>query len=533
MADEGDVRYGDRSLYTDYAALRQRIGYVPQDDIVHPELTVERELEFAADIRFPSDVDPSERHQRVEEVMQELVLARRRDTAVARLSGGERKRVSVGIELLTAPSLLFLDEPTSGLDPNYERSLMELFRELANRGRTVVVVTHSVQSLRLCDRVLVLAPGGRVAYFGPPQLILAYFDKDDYADVFRELGQPDEADWGARFRAHPYYATYIERTAPALPTESPALAERSTTPASMRGRWHQFVALSRRYTAVIVADPRNLALLIGQAPLLGLLLLVALPSGQLASSPPSQLRLVSQASLVLLVVVLGVSWLGMSNAVREIAKELPVFRRERAAGVSVVAYLGSKAFVLGVITVLQAVVLVALAMSDQGGPPHAVLLGWPLGELMVIASLTGIAAMAIGLFISAVAKTTDRATTVLPIALVFLLVLALGGVFPQIGDKPVLKQLGYVASTRWGFAGMASTSDLNDLQAVTGVLTRTPSVNVDNPNALFQAFRERYRGDPLWKHSSSAWLSDAGALIGLALVALLAAGFVLRRDRPG
>ena len=537
MAGEGDVRYGNRSLYADYEALRQRIGYVPQDDIVHSELTVERELEFAADIRFPSDVDADERHRRVQEVMQELVLVRRRDTAVARLSGGERKRVSVGVELLTAPSLLFLDEPTSGLDPNYERSLMELFRELANRGRTVVVVTHSVQSLRLCDRVVVLAPGGRVAYFGPPQLILAYFDKDDYADVFRELGHHDDVDWGARFRAHPYYATYIERTAPASPAQSPerstAPTERASKAASMRGRWHQFVALSRRYAAVIVADRRNLALLIGQAPLLGLLLLVALPSEQLANSPPSQLRLVSQASLVLLVVVLGVSWLGMSNAVREIAKELPAFRRERAAGVSVIAYLASKAFVLGVITVVQAVVLVALAMSDQGGPAHAVLLGWPVGELMVIASLTGIAAMAIGLFISAVAKTTDRATTVLPIVLVFLLVLALGGVFPQIGDKPVLKQLGYVASTRWGFAGMASTSDLNDLQAVTGVLTRTPAVNVDNPNALFQAFRERYSGDPLWDHSSSAWLADAGALIAIALAGLLAAGFVLRRDRPG
>ncbi len=531
MATAGDVRYGDRSLYADYDALRQRIGYVPQDDIVHPELTVERELDYAADIRFPSDVGAAERDRRLQEVTRELALAHRRDTAVARLSGGERKRVSVGLELLTAPSLLFLDEPTSGLDPNYERSLMELFRDLANRGRTVVVVTHSVQSLRLCDRVLALAPGGRVAYFGPPQLMLAYFERDDYADVFHDLGQTDGAAAAARFRAHPYYATYVERTAPVATRTQPT--PRAASPVSTRGRWHQFVALSRRYAAVIVADKRNLALLLGQAPLLGLLLLVALPSGQLASSPPSQLRLVSQASLVLLVVVLGVSWLGMSNAVREIAKELPVFRRERAAGVSLVSYLGSKAFVLGAITVLQAVVLVALALSAQHGPARAVLLGWPLGEMMVIASLTGIAAMAIGLFVSAAAKTPDRATTVLPIVLVFLLVLALGGVFPSIGNKPVLKQLGYVASTRWGFAGLASTSDLNNLQAVTGVLTRTPAVNVDDPTALFRAFRRRYHGDPLWQHSSSALLADAAALVGIALVALLAAGVILRRDRPG
>jgi hypothetical protein len=284
---------------------------------------------------------------------------------------------------------------------------------------------------------------------------------------------------------------------------------------------------------VIVADRRNLALLIGQAPLLGLLLLVALPADQLASLPSADLRLVSQASLVLLTVVLAVSWLGMSNAVREIAKELPVFRRERAAGVSLLAYVASKALVLGAITILQAVVLIAIALSAQHGPAHAVLLGWPLGEMMVIGALTGVAAMGFGLLISAAAKTSDRATTVLPIVLVFLLVLALGGVFPQVGNKPVLKQLEYVASTQWGFAGLASTSDLTNLQAVTGELTRTPEVNVDDPAPLFQAFREHDAADALWEHSASTWLADAGALLGLTLIGLLGAGAVLLRDHPG
>jgi ABC transport system ATP-binding/permease protein len=176
-------------------------------------------------------------------------------------------------------------------------------------------------------------------------------------------------------------------------------------------------------------------------------------------------------------------------------------------------------------------VLVTLACAAQHGPAQAVLLGWPLGELMAIGALTGIAAMATGLLISAAAKTPDRATSMLPIVLVFLLVLSLGGLFPRIGDKPVLKQLGYVASTRWGFAAMASTSDLNNLQAVTGVLSRTPTVNVDDPSVLFNAFRNRARGDPLWDHTSSALLADSGALLGLSVLALLAAGFVFRRDR--
>jgi ABC-type multidrug transport system ATPase subunit/pSer/pThr/pTyr-binding forkhead associated (FHA) protein len=529
MADQGDVRYGERSLYADYAALRQRIGYVPQADVVHAELPVRRALEFTADLRFPSDVDQAERHRRVDQVMKELGIVHRLDIPVARLSGGERKRVNVGLELLTAPSLLFLDEPTTGLDPNYERSLMELFRQLADHGRSVVVATHSVDSLRLCDRVLVLAPGGSIAYFGPPQLALAYFDQRDFADVFRELVEPGGGDWGARFRVHPYYASYVERDAPTV--IAPA-ADRSTEPVRTRDGWHQFTTLTRRYAAVIAADRRNLALVIAQAPLLGLLLLFALPGNQLSTSTPGQLRLVSQAGVVLIVVVLGVSWLGISNSVGEIAKELPLYRRERAAGLSVAAYLGSKVCVLGAITVVQAAVLLALALGSQHGPARAVVLGWPLGELMVVAALTGIAAMATGLLTSAVARTPDRATSVLPIVLVFLLVLALGGVVPQIGNKPVLRQLGYVASTRWGFAGMASTSDLNDLQAVNGALTRTPTFNVDDPNELFNAFHNNVRGDPLWDHTSSAWLADVGALLGLTVIALLGTGFVLRRELP-
>jgi hypothetical protein len=158
------------------------------------------------------------------------------------------------------------------------------------------------------------------------------------------------------------------------------------------------------------------------------------------------------------------------------------------------------------------------------------LTGWPLGELMVVASLAGLAAMAVGLFISAAAGTTDRAVTVLPIVLVLLLVLALGAVFPQIGERPILNQLGYLGSTQWGFAGMASTTDLNDLQAVTGVLTRVDSVQVDDPAPLFRAVHRGDRGDPRWDHDASAWLTACGALLGLTLVAAFATDLALRRN---
>jgi ABC transport system ATP-binding/permease protein len=281
---------------------------------------------------------------------------------------------------------------------------------------------------------------------------------------------------------------------------------------------------------VLGADRRNLALMLLQAPLLGLLMLAALPSHQLSPAPPSEFRLISQASLVLLVIVLGTTWLGMSNAIREIAKELPIYRRERVAGLSRSAYIASKVTVLGVVTVLQSAVLVAVATSRQGTPGDGALTGWPLGELIVVSAFAGLAAMAMGLFISAAAGTTDRAVTVLPIVLVFLLVLALGAVFPQIGERPVLNQLGYLGSTQWGFAGMASTVDLNDLQAVTGVLTRVNSVQVDNPAPLFRAVHKGDRGDPRWDHDPGAWLTACGALLGLTLAGAFAAGLAVRRD---
>lgn len=166
-ADSGTVLYDGRDLYRDFAELRQRIGLVPQDDILHAQLTVRKALGYAAELRFPQDTAKAERQERVAEVIRELGLEQRVDQPIHSLSGGQRKRVSVALELLTKPSLLFLDEPTSGLDPGMDRSVMHMLRGLADDGRTVIVVTHSVLSLEVCDRLLVLAPGGRIAYYGP------------------------------------------------------------------------------------------------------------------------------------------------------------------------------------------------------------------------------------------------------------------------------------------------------------------------------------------------------------------------------
>ncbi|OOK80196.1 ABC transporter family protein [Mycobacterium kansasii] len=213
-ATSGSVRYDDRDLYDNYAELRHRIGFVPQDDILHTPLTVRRALNYAARLRFPHDVSAAERNQRIQEVLTELGLSTQADQRIDSLSGGQRKRTSVALELLTKPSLLFLDEPTSGLDPGYEKSVMQTLRSLADDGRSVVVVTHNIAHLNMCDRLLILAPGGRLAYFGPPQQALSYFHCTDFADLFTLLERDTTTDWTARFYASPLHAAVTAHPAP-------------------------------------------------------------------------------------------------------------------------------------------------------------------------------------------------------------------------------------------------------------------------------------------------------------------------------
>ena len=535
-ATSGVVLYNGLDLYAHYDELRRRIGFVAQDDILHHELRVARMLGYAAELSFPPDVSSAERAGRVDEVLQELALEERRNLRIKRLSGGQRKRVSVAIELLTKPSLLFLDEPTSGLDPGYERTLMELLRSLADGGRTVIVVTHSVQSLRLCDRVLVLAPGGRTAYFGPAQLAPAYFGREDFQQVFQDLGTRSDVDWAERFRRHPEHDRYVGSPAREEVPEPDDVSE-PTSPrrAAERARrtWlRQFSTLCRRNVEQLASDRRNLALLLLQAPVLGVILLLALPPGQLSPAPDGTIRIAAKGGLVLLTLVMAATWLGATNAVREIVRELPIFRRERSVGLSISAYLGSKVVVLGGITVLQAVVLVAIATARQGGPVDSVALGSPWLELTVAVAATGVAAMCLGLLVSALSGRLERAMTILPVLIIVELILAMGGIVPEVASKPGVKQLSYVASTQWGFSAGAATAGLNELEPMNALARVVSSVDLANPEAATKDLAGALRGEPHWDHTASAWGLSMFALAGLSAVTITGAGLALRRYDP-
>jgi ABC-type multidrug transport system ATPase subunit/pSer/pThr/pTyr-binding forkhead associated (FHA) protein/ABC-type multidrug transport system permease subunit len=499
-ADRGTVLYDGRDLYRQYAELRQRIGLVPQDDILHLQLTVRRALGYAAELRFPQDTRAAERRARVDEVMRELGLDQRAGQPVHSLSGGQRKRVSVALELLTKPSLLFLDEPTSGLDPGMDRSVMHMLRGLADDGRTVVVVTHSVLSLDVCDRLLVLAPGGRIAYYGPPSEALDFFGCAQWPEAFEAFENDRERDWAGRFRASAYHERYVEaamrRPAPDLP--GTAAAPPPAPPPKPQSWGAQWRTLVRRYAAALSADRTFLAIM------------VALPfvMGAMARAL-SEGRLGGESTLnVLLILCVGGVLTGAANAVRELVKERTIYRRERAVGLSRSAYLMSKVTVLGLVTVVQAVVLtlVALVGVPMGVPDGRGVLLPPLVEVAVAVAALSFTAMMLGLFVSALVR-KEEVTMPLLVLLAIVQVVFCGALL-SVRGTPVLEQLAWLVPSRWAFAAMASTVDLG--ATVPG---------------------ERAQ-DPLFDHTLSAWLLDMGALAALAVVLGFAVVRLLRRHEP-
>ncbi|MGE4057177.1 MAG: FHA domain-containing protein, partial [Vicinamibacterales bacterium] len=343
-ATDGDVLLNGTSLYTNFEAYRTNLGYVPQDDILHRELPVGRALGYAAELRLPEDTTATERRTRIDAVIEQLALRDRRPVPISSLSGGERKRVSIGAELLTQPGLFFLDEATSGLDPGTEGDLMRLLRTLADDGRTVVLVTHATKNVMLCDQVIFLAKGGHLAFFGPPDQALAYFGVEDFDEIYRRLAsEASPEEWAARYTKSEQFARYVtarlsttleDSLAPADARSSSHSTSNKKTVSSSR----QLFILSRRYFDIMKRDRVNLALMFVLAPALGLVNFVAWPADILTSQGGSAHRSMSMFFLTAIVPFL----VGSLSAVREIVKESAIFRRERAVCLGIGPYLASK-----------------------------------------------------------------------------------------------------------------------------------------------------------------------------------------------
>ncbi|HEY1698614.1 MAG TPA: FHA domain-containing protein [Trebonia sp.] len=509
-ADSGTVLYDNRDLYREYPELRQRIGLVPQQSVMHTQLTPAAALKYAAELRFPSDTKSAERKERVTEVMSELGLSQHARTRADRLSGGQLKRVNVAMELLTKPSLLFLDEPTSGLDPGLDKSVMDQMRDLAHDGRTVIVVTHSVDNLDTCDRLLVLVPGGRIAYYGPPGDGLTYFGMRRWAEVFQAFEAQPDRDWAAEFQRSPEYERYVVAPGaeppghvrqPADPHPGPGNAAPGRTQSASRQTW----TLARRYLRVISAD-RGFLLFSVLLPLLlgGLIRFVPSPEGLGGTAGTN-----GYAEELLLVIVIGACLAGAASSVRELVKERGIYLRERAAGLSCGAYMASKVLVLGVVSVVQAVLMTLIGLYGRELPSNgSVLANDPLAELMIGVAVLAFASLCLGLLISALVSTSEKAMPFL-VALTMIQVVLSGAIFSLVG-KAGLSQLAWLSPSRWGMGALGSTVSLNVI---------TPGMAA-NP-------------DTVWNHNAPTWLLNVVLTLILGAVLIGVATWRLSLFSPG
>ncbi|MDB5079435.1 MAG: transporter ATP-binding protein [Chloroflexi bacterium] len=550
-ATGGTVLYNKAEYYSQMEVYRSSIGYVPQDDIVPTELTVSKALYYAAKLRLPQDTTEPEIQERLDEVIDDLDLELRRDTPIQLLSGGQRKRVSIGSELLSKPTLFFLDEPTSGLDPGLEERMMQFMRKLADQGRTVVLITHATQNVELCDKVLFLARGGYMAFYGSPREAFEYFGVNRFSEIYVKLEQeatPQE--WTARFTDSAYYQRNVVSRLRAISNEAnrfgalnipadpsrnmempvqPPVVFRKSRRALSAPR--QFLLLVRRYFEILTKDRKNLLILLLQSPLIALMLTLVFnrndfgrPGGDYGSAK----------TLIFLLVIVSV-WLGTSNAAREIVKEASIYRRERRIGLKLAPYILSKLTVQTGLVLIQIAMLVGIVWAGVGLGALSV---ESIGYLYLTLVLTALAGVTLGLLISSMTSNSDRATSFVPVVLI-----------PQIifsGAVVALERMGAVGEwfsnlmiSKWGYQATGRLLSLDTIPSTRVRFNGPPPDQAGRIEALFPGslfFDQRTFDWYLIPKRNLEFTSDVFlnwgilvlfVLVGLGLILL----FQLRKDR--
>jgi ABC-type multidrug transport system ATPase subunit len=456
-ATQGVVLVNGTNIYSNFDAVHDDIGYVPQRDIIHYELTVYQALAYAAKLRMPRDATKEDRHQRIMEVLKDLDMLERKDTPISRLSGGQIKRVSIGVELLTKPGLFFLDEPTSGLDPGTETAFMHLMRRLADQGRTIIMITHATKNVMLADKVVFLARGGYLVWFGPPDEALQYFDQyrsererrakemefDQIYAILDDKSKGSAKDWADHFEAHPAHQKYVAEPLKAARTlvTQPAKAEKKspTRPKSRSSSLHQFLVLSARNLKILTRDRTSLILMLLAPVLIGALELVLAPlmgrnlfdfmEGEAATG-----------STTLFLLAINTLLVGGFSQMREFVKESDVYKRERLVNIKIFPYVASKVWVALILAFYQGAafcIIHFIAYDVPGG-------GEMIGLYYITLVLAVMAGMMSGLLASAISKSASAA----PLLMILLIVpqIVLSGAL-----APLPENVSAVASTRWSF----------------------------------------------------------------------------------
>ena len=433
----GRVYINGSDLYLNFDSIKKLIGYVPQSDIVYDNLTLYDMLKYTAKLRLPEDTTPEEAEDAIATAIATVELTEKRNSPIRSLSGGQRKRASIAVELLSDPNILFLDEPASGLDPGTERNLMHSLRQMADSGKTVVLVTHSTLQLQLCDKIVFMGRGGNLCFFGSYQEALRFFQVDDIVDVYNKITDDAET-WRDRYAA--------------MVSQPPREYDEQHKPegSEKKPRLRQLRVLCARYFKLVINDRQRLLLLMLQAPLLALLISFV--------ANDQQFKQYEMTKSLLFALSCSGFWIGMLNAIQEICKERTILRREYMTGLSLSAYVASKLVVLSALCMVQSLLVVLVFSALVGAPEQGLIFG-PGFEMYITTCLTAISATAMGLFVSSLFTNADRAMTVAPILLMPQILFS-GLIFTLSGATEIIS---WFAICRWSMEGYGSTANLNDL----------------------------------------------------------------------
>lgn len=505
-ATGGAVLINGDNLYDNLEIYRHLIGYVPQDDIVHADLRVRQALDYALQLRLPA-TNPAEAEQQINEVLARVGLTAQAETLVRNLSGGQRKRVSIAVELLADPWIFFLDEPTSGLDPGLEKLMMDTLRHLADEGRTIILVTHATSHIiDYCDQVAFMARGGELAYFGPPDQAATFFNVNNFPDIYTALAQtygrddstavpeeikpfydrlseknptgrpgPIEAGplWAEYYRQSNLYQTYIVHRQSGQVVR-PLSTSRISVKQRTERQWRQFGILARRYLDLIKADRLSLWLLGVVMPLIALFLLLISPDNALVGNSLQEIAVIlettgsysiaAETQTVLFMLALSTCLVGVFLSAYELVKEEAIYRREHMLGLKMVPYFASKFGVLGGLMAVQ-IVLFLLVLAFKLQFPSSGVIFWAPLEFYLTLLLTVLASLSLGLFISALASSKDMVTYLVLLVILGQIVFS-GAVFELSG---ITNFLSYLTITRWSLEALGISTNivgLNELGQV-------------------------------------------------------------------
>lgn len=486
-AQDGRVLVNGDDLYRHFDLYRTMIGYVPQDDIVHKDLTVEQVLQYAARLRLPPDTRSAEIERRITQVLQEVGMTPQRTQVVRSLSGGQRKRVSIAMELLAEPRLFFMDEPTSGLDPGLEKKMMYTLRHLADAGRTVVLVTHATANITQCDHVCFLAQG-RLVYYGPPEEALSFFGvtSEDFADIYEKLDAPDSEaeqekalEWAQRYAQSSQQRRFVSLRQQKVTDVKKAAAESPEQRGPRVNPFKQFWILSQRYLALVLRDRLLLTVLAVIMPLIGVLILgmadaqalighseaeiaELLAADLAAGETTARYVIVDKGQRLCNMMALAAVMLGLFSAAYEIVKERSIFRRERMVTLRLMPYVVSKITILCLFAAVQCLFFLFVIAVKVKMPAAGVWLPAPV-ELYTTVLLATLASTSLGIFISALTPRQNTVVYIVLLLLFFQLIFA-GVMFQLPGAAGKLSPL---TLTRWTNEALGASVNLDALNALT------------------------------------------------------------------